>query len=128
MVKANTMHVQLVPTCQFDSDEIVRVNQFPFRIGRAHENDLCLPSDFVSRVHCELFKASGRLFVRDLESRNGTLVNGRYVDGIFELLSGCMLTVGPNQFEIRVEARIERPVFLSQRSGLFDRRPTAQGA
>ena len=46
-------------------------------IGRAPEAQLRLDSEAVSRRHAELFRDPfGRWWIRDLDSRNGTLVNG----------------------------------------------------
>jgi phosphoserine phosphatase RsbU/P len=51
-----------------------------FIVGRLPESDVCLPADGVSRQHAEFVQdPSGRWWVRDLGSRNGTRVNGRSV-------------------------------------------------
>jgi hypothetical protein len=44
--------------------------------GRSTEADLVLSDDAVSRKHARFHSARGRVWVRDLGSRNGTLVNG----------------------------------------------------
>lgn len=49
----------------------------PLTIGRDSSADLVLPVSAVSRRHAEVRRENGRFFVRDLGSRNGTLVNGR---------------------------------------------------
>ena len=49
-------------------------------IGRATGADFSLDGALVSRVHCRLVaQADGGLEVRDLESTNGTFVNGERV-------------------------------------------------
>ena len=48
----------------------------------------------MSRKHCELFEAGGKLTVRDLGSSNGTFVNGKRVLGQQPLKVGDELTVG----------------------------------
>jgi pSer/pThr/pTyr-binding forkhead associated (FHA) protein len=45
-------------------------------IGRAEDCDLQLKSDFVSNYHCILLLDEYTLQLRDLGSKNGTLVNG----------------------------------------------------
>jgi pSer/pThr/pTyr-binding forkhead associated (FHA) protein len=45
-------------------------------IGRAEDCDLRLESDFVSNYHCMLLLDEYTLQLRDLGSKNGTLVNG----------------------------------------------------
>lgn len=58
--------------------------QFPldgksFIAGRSTEVDLVLADDAVSRKHLRFYPARGCYWVRDLGSRNGTLVNGTKV-------------------------------------------------
>ena len=45
-------------------------------IGRSRSADICIAEDGVSRVHCRLVIADGAASIQDLDSRNGTLVNG----------------------------------------------------
>lgn len=47
-----------------------------FIAGRSGEADLVLGDDAVSRKHARFYPARGRIWVRDLGSRNGTFVNG----------------------------------------------------
>ncbi len=49
------------------------------RVGRALDNDLVLETPRVSRYHAEIYRQGEEYWVRDLESRNGTWVNGRRV-------------------------------------------------
>lgn len=63
-------------------------------VGRATGADFILDAALVSRVHCRLEIApSGDLEVRDLNSTNGTFVNGERVD-IAHLKSGDRLRIG----------------------------------
>jgi pSer/pThr/pTyr-binding forkhead associated (FHA) protein len=63
-------------------------------LGRTARADFILDAALVSRVHCRL-KAdkSDQLVVEDLESTNGTQVNGTTVDRAV-LKAGDVLTVG----------------------------------
>ncbi len=48
------------------------------RIGRSSRNDLSIPDEAMSRFQCRFFfKHGGELWVSDLGSANGTLVNGK---------------------------------------------------
>lgn len=47
------------------------------RIGRESDNDIVYKEGEVSRYHCELYCSNGRVYIRDLESTNGTQVNGK---------------------------------------------------
>ncbi len=48
-------------------------------IGRHSDCDVCLPSDEISRRHARVTVATDGLYVEDLDSANGTFVNGRRV-------------------------------------------------
>ena len=63
-------------------------------IGRAIGADFIVEAALVSRVHCRLTALpDGELEVRDLESTNGTFVNGQRVDAA-RLVHGDRLQVG----------------------------------
>ena len=63
-------------------------------VGRATGADFIVDAPLVSRVHCRLTVApDGALEVRDLESTNGTFVNGERIEKA-RLKSGDRLGVG----------------------------------
>lgn len=49
------------------------------RIGRSDESDIVLNDPSVSRVHATIEIAAGRATLRDLDSTNGTFLNGRRI-------------------------------------------------
>ncbi|MET8650917.1 FHA domain-containing protein [Nocardia aurea] len=60
---------------------VVRIISDTLRIGRATDNDIVVPDLMVSRHHAELrVVGEGRYRVVDLDSHNGTYVNGHRVD------------------------------------------------
>jgi pSer/pThr/pTyr-binding forkhead associated (FHA) protein len=64
-------------------------------IGRAEDCDVRPDSEFVSGYHCVLLVDDYTLRVRDLGSRNGTLVNGRRIgSGVTILLHDDMISIG----------------------------------
>jgi pSer/pThr/pTyr-binding forkhead associated (FHA) protein len=63
-------------------------------IGRHDDCQIRIKSSQVSRRHCELFEAGGKLAIRDLGSSNGTFVNGKKITGQQVLKPGDELTVG----------------------------------
>jgi pSer/pThr/pTyr-binding forkhead associated (FHA) protein len=71
-------------------------------IGRYRGCDLCIPSTIVSRKHCELYLYQGRLMVRDLSSRNGTLLNGEKVDEAI-VHAGDVLEIGPVVMGVQID-------------------------
>jgi EAL domain-containing protein (putative c-di-GMP-specific phosphodiesterase class I) len=57
----------------------IAVHPLPFRVGRLRGLSLYLASESVSKEHAEIVMRDGQLWLRDLGSRNGTLVNGERV-------------------------------------------------
>ena len=68
-------------------------------IGRAPRADFIVDAALVSRVHCRLAAGAADLEVIDLESTNGTFVNGERVERAF-LKNGDTLGVGKVQFVV----------------------------
>jgi pSer/pThr/pTyr-binding forkhead associated (FHA) protein len=68
-------------------------------IGRAPRADFIVDATLVSRLHCRLAAGATELEVVDLDSTNGTYVNGRRVERA-SLRSGDMLGVGEVKFRI----------------------------
>ncbi len=54
-------------------------------LGRASTNRVVLKDELCSREHAEVFYADGRWRLRDLDSLNGTRVNGEPLEGEWEL-------------------------------------------
>src|SRR4051812_5764078 len=64
-------------------------------IGRRSDNDVVLPAEGVSRHHARIAASNGRWYVGDLDSKNGTYVNGECVVGESRWLeSGDTIAVG----------------------------------
>jgi pSer/pThr/pTyr-binding forkhead associated (FHA) protein len=66
----------------------------PITIGRAPTATLVIPDARVSRLHARIDLTDGTLSIRDLDSRNGTLVNARPLDGAAGLRDGDEIDVG----------------------------------
>ena len=77
-------------------------------IGRRHDCDLCIPLDEVSRRHCQLDRNNEILEVRDIDSRNGTYLNGRQVNGETPVKAGDYLQVGPLVFQLQIDGEPEK--------------------
>jgi sigma-B regulation protein RsbU (phosphoserine phosphatase) len=67
-----------------------------FTIGRSASNDLTLTETSVSRMHTEIVEHEGEFFLRDLESKHGTFINGVRVDQA-RLNSGDRIQLGGAQ-------------------------------
>ena len=66
-------------------------------IGRAEYNDIVLPDDSVSTVHAKLQRREGIWVLVDLDSTNGTIVDGEPVDGEAPLAPGAIVRFGTIQ-------------------------------
>ena len=72
-------------------------------LGRGQECHVRFNSDWVSRQHCLLRVTHDQASVRDLGSRNGTLVNGQLVGPERFLLQGDQVQIGPVVFEVHLD-------------------------
>lgn len=79
----------------------VELTEEPLVLGRDPARPFHLAQEEISRSHCEVRLASGRVFVRDLASTNGTYVDGRRVEGHVQLRKGSHLQLG--RFVLRHE-------------------------
>ncbi len=66
----------------------------PLVIGRGQDAQLVLADPEVSRRHARLETQNGTVFVRDLDSSNGTFLNGRRLTSAIELREGDQVDVG----------------------------------
>jgi pSer/pThr/pTyr-binding forkhead associated (FHA) protein len=84
-----------------------RALRFPpgqYYFGRGAECHVRPNSDWVSRQHCLLRVTPDGAWLRDLGSRNGTLVNGELVAGERRLEKGDQIQVGPLVFEVQPDS------------------------
>lgn len=75
-----------------------------FYFGRGAECQVRPNSEWVSRQHCLLRISPQGAFLRDLGSRNGTLVNGNLLHQERRLLHGDRIQIGPLVFEVQIES------------------------
>jgi transcriptional regulator with GAF, ATPase, and Fis domain len=78
-------------------DSVFVLPESELSIGRDSANVLAVPDPSVSRRHCVVSRASDAFQVRDLGSRNGTLVNGTPVQ-VHPLHHGDQISVGDSIF------------------------------
>ncbi|MHB9753460.1 FHA domain-containing protein [Streptomyces sp. BYX5S] len=81
------------------------------RIGRSADADVPLDDPDVSRLHCAVtLDADGRISVVDLDSTNGTTVDGRPVDARPVRLSpGSLVRLGESALRVSVAGDAARP-------------------
>ncbi len=88
--------------------ETVRIHleKQQYRLGRAPGNELAFPADQkLSRENFVLDRCDGSWIIKDLKSRNGTLVNGQRITEPTCLLHGDRLAAG--HLVLRYDARGE---------------------
>ncbi len=92
-------------------------NSHPLIIGRASSNEIPIADERASRRHAEVFFESGEWKVRDLGSRNGTLVDGKkigtawnLVPGNQILVAGCRLTFTHSLEDVAPPLDVEQAV------------------
>jgi pSer/pThr/pTyr-binding forkhead associated (FHA) protein len=71
-------------------------------LGRRHDCDLRIPLMSVSRKHCQINLDNGNIKVRDLDSSNGTLINGEIVNESV-VKAGDEIKIGPLSFVLQVD-------------------------
>lgn len=73
-------------------------------IGRRKNADIVIRDDMqVSGYHCELSREAGNMYVRDLESTNGTYLNGVPVQGKVQISQDDVLFIGSYEYRISWE-------------------------
>jgi pSer/pThr/pTyr-binding forkhead associated (FHA) protein len=80
----------------------IAVKKDEFLIGRSQKCHLCAGSSSVSRQHCAITRADAAVSIQDLDSRNGTLVNGKKITEKVQLSSGDELGIGTLKMQVTI--------------------------
>ncbi len=94
-----------------------------FVIGRDEDVSLRISSAEVSRRHCIIHVSSQDVKIEDLDSRNGTFVDGFPIKGTAPLSVGSVLSVGPMTFRLQdsnVKVAAPKPTKKDPDSSLSD--------
>lgn len=81
----------------------LHVGETPQRIGRHPRAHLVIAHPGVSKFHLEVLAIGATVFIRDLDSTNGTFVNGRRISGLMSIGSGDEVRVGTVTFRLQRE-------------------------
>jgi transcriptional regulator with GAF, ATPase, and Fis domain len=115
---------RLVVTAGPAKDAVIPLTQEDATVGRDPNNFVAISDPSVSRRHCLLHRQEdGRFQVKDLDSRNGTLVNGAAVKEQW-LRHGDEIATGDSVFLFLVEE--DERVLPASRVEFDDRKPTAE--
>jgi sigma-B regulation protein RsbU (phosphoserine phosphatase) len=78
-------------------------------VGRAMDADLTLSDPFLSRRHSRFFRTGAELFVEDLGSRNGTIVNGQAIQQAMRVQPGDVVKISNSVIAILAPAPVKAP-------------------
>ena len=90
--------------CEVTDQGIGRAYLLPSRtlhIGRSNNNDIVLPYQGISRQHARLLPVDGNFLLSDLESHNGTFINGHRIKEA-RLYAGDSIQFGKLRFVFRM--------------------------
>lgn len=81
-------------------------------IGRAIENDIQIDDTSVSRYHCKIISKGDDLFIEDLKSQNGTLIDGKAItpSQSVQLHKGISIALGNILFILGKSAAVAEPI------------------
>ena len=79
----------------------LRADQTPVTLGRGYQADLSLNDKLLSRQHCRLVWSGEGFVVADLDSTNGTILNGATVEDA-PLEDGDVLLLGEVELVVRL--------------------------
>jgi hypothetical protein len=84
---------------------MARIDRSPFTIGRALDNQFVLDDSRVSRYHATILVEDAACKVRDMDSTNGTWVNGIRIREK-RLLDGDVVSLGGAEFRLSIASDV----------------------
>ena len=96
------VHLVVQRSPSLETGAVFPVDSAPITVGRGGQNDLVLDGDeFASARHARIEARGDGAWVQDLDSTNGTFLNGARVVGAERMSPGDVLRVG--ETDLRVE-------------------------
>lgn len=89
-------------------ESTIPLSEGEITIGRDASNGISVTDPSVSRKHCMLTGESGKFRIRDLDSRNGTAINGTIVEEHW-LQHGDQISTGDSSFLFLLEESEQAP-------------------
>jgi pSer/pThr/pTyr-binding forkhead associated (FHA) protein len=77
-------------------------NSFEIIIGRSNEATVSIADSSVSSRHARIFSLEGVYYIEDLNSTNGTVVDGQKINGVVRLRSRSRIQIGKNVLELEI--------------------------
>src|SRR4051812_10625983 len=91
-----------------DTHKDLPITEKPITIGRHPTNMVVLADGMASRYHCVIEKGQDGLRVRDLDSSNGTRVNGQVIK-TWRLGDGDVVQIGKSTLTIHAPSLVPNP-------------------
>jgi len=98
-----------------EAGRVFRNLSTPLTIGREEDNDVQLNDERISRFHAKVQEDAGRFILTDLDSTNGTRVNGHPIrlrvlrNGDLIMLGRCVLLMGGPEELVKLRERLRHP-------------------
>ncbi len=99
--KATGLTIVLTVTKGVDKGKSVKVSDTPFIIGREEDVDFQLSDEAVSRMHSIIIYENGKIYIRDMDSKNGTYLNGKRIVKE-ELKNEDILRIGDTTIKVEI--------------------------
>lgn len=74
-------------------------------LGRSSNAEVSFSDSYASGIHARVYPRGDRFFVEDMNSTNGTLLNGAPVIGETELADGSRIRIGDTTFRFETGGR-----------------------
>lgn len=84
----------------------------PTTMGRSRENGVVLTDEHASRIHAQLRFEGGQWVLSDLDSRNGTRLDGVPINGNIPILDGQSIQIGATRIRFQEGDDFEHPTNL----------------
>ena len=107
--KKKDMEVNLIRFRKSGEQKAIRLPSTITVIGRRSNCDLRIPVISVSKRHCQINCDDGSLKIRDLGSRNGTLLNGIRINEAL-IQPGDWVQIGPIGFVFQINGQPEKVI------------------
>jgi serine/threonine-protein kinase len=124
--RVETVRLQLVGCRGPASDTIYDIDRTSV-VGRSTTSDIVVEDKALSRRHFRIFCREGGWCVEDLDSANGTTVNGESLEGAVVLKDGDSISAGYCTFETNLMLQMEEDTLdkLLRNSPVAEEHPTS---
>jgi pSer/pThr/pTyr-binding forkhead associated (FHA) protein len=91
--------------------KVLKLPDFPIRIGRTDDNHITVPDDLCSSKHLMISKTQDSVLIKDLNSKNGVVLNGIKILSQ-KMYIGDSVKIGSTEIKIYKEKLCERALSL----------------